>query len=237
MKLPAALEKQAARFDALSLRERALTGAALLAAICMIWTIAVLDPISARRNALLEEQTSLDEQIATSASDAESDPLTRTLAKEKELQGAIAAVNHELASKSAGVIPPERMVQVIQDVLSRQRGLRLVSLQNKAVTSLASTAAIARPSDKDKSAVVAADESTGANDTAVPRDMSGPFVHPVEIVVEGSYLDVLAYLQALESLDWRFYWKLLELETQRYPINRVRIELTTLSMDQDWIGV
>jgi MSHA biogenesis protein MshJ len=62
-------------------------------------------------------------------------------------------------------------------------------------------------------------------------------MHPVEIVVEGAYLDVLEYLRALESLEWRFYWKVLELKTTRYPINRVRIELSTLSMDKEWIGV
>ena len=51
------------------------------------------------------------------------------------------------------------------------------------------------------------------------------------------YLDVLAYLHALESLEWRFYWRLLELESTAYPRNRVRIELSTLSLDKDWIGV
>jgi MSHA biogenesis protein MshJ len=66
---------------------------------------------------------------------------------------------------------------------------------------------------------------------------SGPYVHPVELVVEGNYLDVLAYLHALENLPWRFYWKILELQTTHYPTNRVRIELSTLSMDKDWIGV
>jgi MSHA biogenesis protein MshJ len=48
---------------------------------------------------------------------------------------------------------------------------------------------------------------------------------------------VLAYLHALESLEWRFYWRLLELESTAYPRNRVRIELSTLSLDRDWIGV
>ncbi len=69
------------------------------------------------------------------------------------------------------------------------------------------------------------------------RTSGGPYVHPVEIVVEGTYLDVLAYLHALESLEWRFYWRLLELESTAYPRNRVRIELSTLSLDRDWIGV
>ena len=103
------------------------------------------------------------------------------------------------------------MVQVVHDVLSRQHGVTLVSLHNSPVTTLVPPAA----------------GTTSA----------GPYVHPVEIVVEGSYLDVLAYLHALENLEWRFYWRLLELESTTYPRNRVRIELSTLSLDKDWIGV
>ena len=103
------------------------------------------------------------------------------------------------------------MVQVIQDVLSRQHGVTLISLHNEPVTTLVPTPAGQNP--------------------------AGPFVHPIEIVVEGTYLDVLAYLHALENLEWRFYWRLLELESTAFPRNRVRIELSTLSLDKDWIRV
>ncbi|HTE39516.1 MAG TPA: hypothetical protein VK629_01730, partial [Steroidobacteraceae bacterium] len=67
--------------------------------------------------------------------------------------------------------------------------------------------------------------------------MQGPFIHPLEIVVEGNYLDVLRYLQSVESLPWRFYWQALELKQTEYPTNRVRIRLNTLSMDKEWLGV
>ena len=56
-------------------------------------------------------------------------------------------------------------------------------------------------------------------------------------MIKGSYLDVLQYLQALETLPWHFYWKVLELNSGTYPLNRVRIELSTLSMDKEWLGV
>ena len=48
---------------------------------------------------------------------------------------------------------------------------------------------------------------------------------------------MLNYLQALEALPWRFRWKTLDLTTKQYPVNRVRIELSTLSMDKTWLGV
>ena len=123
------------------------------------------------------------------------------------------------------------MVQVIHDVLSHQRGVTLISLQNKPVTSLIKpprlpTTPPTRPMRE--LADGAAEPTTVA---------SGPYVHPVELIVEGQYLDVLQYLRALEALPWRFNWKVLELKTTTYPLNRVRIEMSTLSMDKDWIGV
>lgn len=231
MKLPAAVENATARFDRMTLRERALMAVAALAVVIMGWTVSLWDPIAARHDSLLNELTSLQEQMTNGAqamTDAAlADPANAALATEAQLRKQLAEINARLASKSGGLIPPERMVQLIQDVLARQRGVTLISLHNKPVTTLTPPAAQAE-------AFVATAQSEQA---ALEAANTGPFVHPVELVVEGRYLDILAYLHALEALEWRFYWKLLELETLRYPTNRVRIELNTLSMDKDWIGV
>src|SRR5258705_398727 len=71
------------------------------------------------------------------------------------------------------------------------------------------------------------DESKKAagKDEPPPIAKSGPYVHSLELIVEGNYLDVLRYLQTVEGLPWRFYWQVLELKTTEYPTNRVRIRL------------
>ena len=216
MKLPVALAKTLARFDALSMRERALVAGASLIGIVLLWVALVFDPMSVKQRALSAELTTLQQSIQLTTlsiqETADADPTLIAQREETKLKTQLADINAQLATKSAGLIPPERMVQVIHDVLSRQHGVRLVSLHNSPVTTLV-------PS------------------TAEGVQSGGPYVHPVEIVVEGTYLDVLAYLHALESLEWRFYWRLLELESTAYPRNRVRIELSTLSLDRDWIGV
>jgi MSHA biogenesis protein MshJ len=242
MNLPPALEQLTARFDAMSLRERVLIALALLAAIVMLWTVAVFDALAGKQRALDVEKTSLEEQISAAKLGIETansnDPTTLALAKEKQLQAALDEINLQLASKSAGLIPPERMVKVIHDVLSRQHGVVLVSLHNKPMTSLVQSLPPApQPQTADEAGSEQAEPEMQAQTQESAPVESGPFVHPVEIVVEGSYLDVLAYLKALESLEWHFYWKVLDLETKRYPLNRVRIELSTLSMDKNWIGV
>ncbi len=232
MRLPAAIEKGIARFDRMTFRERALIAVAALTVVIMGWTLASFDPIVARRASMYGELNMMEQQMASSvqamADAAMANPSSAALAKEAQLRQQLAQINAKLASKSGGLIPPERMVQVIQDVLAGQRGVTLISLHNKPVTTL--TPPDAKVSETFVPTAASAQAATAAANT-------GPFVHPVELVIEGRYLDILAYLHALEALEWRFYWKLLELETTRYPTNRVRIELNTLSMDKDWIGV
>jgi MSHA biogenesis protein MshJ len=221
MKLPAGLESAMSRFDRMSLRERALVAFAVLAIVVMLWTVTLWDPIAERQQALIGELEGLQQTMVSTAetldASTQNDPATLALKKEELLRKELADINSKLASQSAGLIAPEHMVQVIQDVLARQRGVTLISLHNKPLTTLTKPKA-ATPEAADAAA-------------------SGPYMHPVELVIEAPYLDILAYLHALEALEWRFYWKLLELETVRHPTNRVRIEINTLSMDKDWIGL
>jgi MSHA biogenesis protein MshJ len=228
MKLPAGVEKYAAKLDAMSVRERVLMGAAIAVAIGMIWTIAIFDPISAKQRSMLSEigsiQDAMNSTLETMESAAATDPVGLAVRKENELKSRLAEINAELNSQSAGLIPPERMVQVIHDVLSKQRGVKLISLHNKPVTSLV------QPLNTSSRAA----QPEGASETSLG---AGPYMHPVELVIEGRYLDVMNYLRELEQLPWHFYWKHLELESKEYPLNRVRIELGTLSMDKEWIGV
>jgi len=64
----------------------------------------------------------------------------------------------------------------------------------------------------------------------------GPFLHPVEIVVDGNYVDVVAYLRALEALPWRIHWQQLELRSEDSG-NRVRIIIGALSLSRYWMSV
>lgn len=213
---------------------------------------------------LTELQESVSRVSRTTEAVANSDPTTVALRRLQEREKALDAINAKLAAESAGLIPPAQMVQVIHDVLKHQRGLRLVSLRNLPMSSLvpetkkaagslggegnASAGAAASADvesvagDAETASAPADSAQPGANSdpgstAAVAAPESGPYLHPVEIVVEGRYLDIVAYLRALESLQWHFYWRVLELETKAYPLNRVRIELSTVSLDKEWIGV
>jgi MSHA biogenesis protein MshJ len=214
MKLPAQMTVLAGRFDRLSARERLFVLIAAIAVLVGAFKMLLLGPLDVRAAALSQQLAGLQSGIDETSKAAASDATTAAYAQESDLKARLASVNAALESHAAGMIPPQRMADVIHDVLSRQQGVKLVSLRN--------LEAIKLPLD-------AAGES--ATNTA------RPYEHTVEIVLEGRYLDVLAYLHALEALPWRFYWRRLELTTTRYPVNRVRVELGTVSMDSDWIDL
>jgi MSHA biogenesis protein MshJ len=186
--------------------------AAALGVLFVLWNITLMDPLDRRRNALQQELAMMQDAMTATAEAAEAaqatDPLSVAFSKKQSLQKQLSEVNAQLAKQSAGLIEPQHMADVIHEVLSRQHGVTLVSLKNLPPQSLA----------KDAS-------------------QAGPYIHPVELIVEGNYLDVLAYVHALEALPYRFFWRVLELKTTEYPVNRVRIELGTLSMDREWIGI
>ena len=62
------------------------------------------------------------------------------------------------------------------------------------------------------------------------------FRHRVRMELSGDYLAVLRYLGALEQLPWRFQWDSLAVETDAYPVTRVVMYLSTLSLGEFWIG-
>jgi len=56
------------------------------------------------------------------------------------------------------------------------------------------------------------------------------------LIVRGGYLNVLSYLQDLESHPWGFQWRRFEFTTTADG-PQYRIEFTTLSMQSNWLGV
>ena len=233
MKTPAGVDAMMARFDRMSLRERLLVFAALLVGVLVLWQTLCMEQLGRREQGLSLELKDLQDDVSrlsrVTEAVASTDPTTAAMKRLQERDRALDAINAKLAAESAGLIPPAQMVQVIHEVLQHQQGLTLVSLRNLPVRSLVPQT----PSEPAGSA-----PSSARADLAPPAVVNaGPYLHPVELIVEGRYLDIVAYLHALEGLQWHFYWRVLELETRQYPLNRVRIELSTVSLDKEWIGV
>ncbi len=218
------------RLDALSLRERGLIFAAGVTLAYIAWQSLFMDGLN-KRAQLAEQQLSEARQhlaaLAEADASASADPLNAAAARNAALRTHLAALDAELRAAASGYVAPEKMVDMLREILSGQQGLKLVSLANLPVKSLAQA-----------NTPVAASAGAGAPAAEVVLDDKdpGPFLHPVEIVVEGNYGDLVAYLRALEALPWRIHWQQLELKAGDSG-SRVRIVIGALSLSRYWMSV
>lgn len=215
------------RVDQLSLRERALIFGAGVALIYVAWQALLMDPATVRARAAeqrlveIRRRGQLTDEVGLAAAQ---DPAVAAASRNRALAQRLREVDAELSSAAQGYVAPERMTQLLRGLLAGQQGLRLVSLRNLPAESLSRPAAgAAEPAG-----------TAGAPPAATDR---GPFLHPVEVVVEGDYLSIVNYLHELERLPWRIHWQRLELLAGEYPSNRVRIVIGALSLSHDWMAV
>jgi len=204
-----------AKADNLTVRERALVFVTILAVGGTLWHVLLMQPL------LREADRARAEIVATRARIhaanqsledqvlqlAQADVSDRT--RLAQVQGRIDEIDAALSEYSGKLIDPAEMAYVLESVLKSQSGLRLKHIRNLEAEPLTA--------DGDTHQVIL-------------------YRHGLEIEVEGSFFDCLAYLQEIEGLPWRLYWQYLDLAVEEYPLNRVRIEVSTLSLDEEWIG-
>lgn len=216
------------RYAALSRREQLLIAVAALAAAFFLLLAAWVDPAARSAAALRvrlagqeQELAALQAQIAgLKAQLTDPDAANRrTLA---ELQGRLAGVDSEIGNLDDKLVPPQKMGKVLQMVLSRHRGLALVSLR-----SLAPEPLLTPPEDKkgstEKSAMAARQENI--------------WRHGLEIRVAGSYADLLAYVAELERAPQRLLWGGMALKVTAWPKSELTLTVYTLSRERDWLAV
>jgi MSHA biogenesis protein MshJ len=211
------------RLDALSERERVLIFLAGLAVVLTVAYIAAIEPALKQRRVLSARM--LDQQAQLIAADAQKQALARTLAQDPDApvreqiagkQRELSELDTQLAGLQRTLIGPDRMAVVLEQLIGPERGVRLVSLRNLPAAPLLDKGDAAAPADK------AAEQHV--------------YKHGVEVVVEGSYASLLAYVARLEHQPWQVYWGKTVLSAD-YPKVVVALTLYTLSLDRAWLVV
>ncbi len=209
------------RFDALAVRERGMIFAAAVTVVYFSWQSLLMAPLQARGRQAEQRLTEAREQMAAidqAGAAATDDPLVIAARRNLALKGKLGELDAELQTVAQGYVAPERVADLLREILTRQQGLTLVSLANLPVESLSQA-------------------QSAKDDLPIASDDRGPFLHPVEMVVEGDYASIVAYLRSLEALPWRVHWQQLDLTVGSYPISRVRIVIGALSLSREWMKV
>lgn len=225
------------RFEALQTRERLLI---IMVAVVLIWAVAQLLYFSAaekREKALRSTSTELRQQImvleanevALRAQLAE-DGVAALHARRDELKRQRAALDAELQQQGLKLLDPVRMREVLHDLLQGS-GLRLMSLTRMPVELAYTTETEETATTAEKAPAAAkVPSSTAKRGVTLYR-------HAVQIELEGSYADMVSYLERLEQSGWHLMWQSLDIETREYPTARMRLTVYTLGLDKEWMGV
>lgn len=234
-------------FDALAPREKIIVALVCLALVVMLVQLLALDPLLSERDRMQKalQQSSQDInalqlEVQTLNQAIVAGPKRQKQKQVEALQGEVERLDQQIAKTTNAMIPARLMTDVLRDVLTLRRDLRLVSLQNLQPQPLLS--------DDDVKATGTA--TTGVTNTASPNPpvattdpnaaLSGEvglYRHGVTLVFEGDYMATLQFLQALEQKPWRFFWQQLQYDVEKYPTARVTLTLYTLSPERAWLGV
>jgi len=219
------------KIDDMSLRERAIIFAAAAFVLVALINSLLLDPLLAKQKALsaqvVQQQEKMHELQATMESltqarrDDEQSPLrVRSAQLKKQLQ----EQNNYLQTRRDRLVAPDKMANLLEQVLNKNGKLQLVTLDTLPVGLL-----IEKPKAENSAEPTVAGKAN--------NDQKQVFKHGVQITVRGSYLDLLQYLTALEKLPTQMFWGEVSLSVDHYPDSVLTLTLYTLSLDKTWLTV
>ena len=116
----------------------------------------------------------------------------------------------QLEEKTINLVKPELMANVLREIIQKSNGLELVSLSKQPTESLFET-----------------NESV---------EQIQVFRHPFELVLKGGYQETMIFIQQLENMPQKVNFESFEFSVDNYPASKVTLLLSTLSLNQEWIG-
>lgn len=213
----ALLKQYAERIDNATLRERVMLFLAAALVLVYVGYAVLVKPLRDSQRRLSTEITHNERELRTIQSEVQrlarardGDPDTRNRERAAALRAEIAMLDGRISEEQRRFTTPQRMRDVLEEMLEREKRLRLIDLKTLPVTDLAAT--------------------QGQAGRRV-------FRHGIELTLAGSYLDLYAYLSALEGSSTQLYWGRAEMSVNQYPVATLKIMVYTLSLDQAWLVV
>jgi len=222
------------RWQAFAPREQWLAYGVGIVLIGLLYTQLLADPLTRR----LDQQKS-----AHSSVEARSQKNTVALAKLAAALAAdpnlsynnalsLAAASHaqlleQIDQHTRELVSPKQMRAVLTDLLHAQPGLQLVSLENF------SEAVQLPPPPVAKGA-----QASPAAPAAVPVSGVSLYRHGMRLKLEGSYFDLLRYLQTIQDTAWKLNWESLHYQVGKAGPGKAQIslQLYTLSRHAESLG-
>ena len=228
-------ESADAAFVARPFREKLMIAAMAIGLVFFAIDLIAIQPITDDRNRIeigadrTRETQSMKEAQLAALSSGEMSAEERRIFDETELvRTQISEIDRRMASEIEGLVPPQAIVAVLEELLEKTPGLRLVRRESEPPYQIGSKAS--------------ADEMNGststASDTSQPGDeIEKLYRHGVRIQIEGDFHSTLEYLQRVKSSEWHLMWDALDYRVESHPTAIITIDFHTISQSEEWIGV
>ena len=208
------------KVDGMSPRQRGLIFAVAASIVIALVSSLLIEPQLAKQTALSRktaqqqsEIKSIQTQLQAMTEARKTDPDAANRAKLESLRLQLVQIKASLQVRQQHLIPPDKIAGLLEEILSRNRQLQLISLRSLPPSS------------------VTGEEEQAA---AVEKEF---FKHGIEMTIRGSYFDLLDYMVQLEKLPWRMFWGKASLVVETYPVSRMTLTLYTLSLDKAWLVI
>tara|TARA_R110002072_G_scaffold100107_2_gene220332 strand:- start:2286 stop:2999 length:714 start_codon:yes stop_codon:yes gene_type:complete len=233
------LNKLAEKINALSIRERGIIFIGVLVVLFTIYDYFLFTPLEKEQKKFVvslneknAERLMLVKQLQELISTGNQDPNAENIAKLKKLRSHLIEVQADLESSTNSLVTPKDMPKILETVLHKIDGLTLVNLKSLGVTPI-----VAKDETETNTESVLENASNDDEQVLTVNNIDNAYKHGLRIEIIGNYLTTLSYLKSLEELEWRFFWDNFKLTVNEYPDANIKIEIFTLSLNQEWIGV
>ena len=209
-------------YSALSVRERAMVFAAVLVGLLLLglqlFVTPLFDEDKKVKQQLLDQKLILGDlaaQYQNLSTVLADDPNDKLREKQRELEQGLSDLENKLKQKIATLLSPKQTQELLRHILTDYKGLTLVEAKNLPAKEIQ---------------IQAKESDAAADDTQVKL-----YEHGFEMRLKGSYFETIKYLSRLEGLSG-FYWRSLSYEVTEYPSAEIVLGISTLSIDEAWIG-
>jgi MSHA biogenesis protein MshJ len=213
-------------FAGLNPRERVLVAVLAIMVVALALYSLAIDPalrgsrrvaaqIELQRKALQSIQSDTAKLVASNT-----DPDAPVRERIAQANQRIQLVEEALRASRQGLVLPENMPQLLESLLHRSRGLKVISFRT-----LPTAALMDRPRTPEG-------PSAGGLPAAVDAVV---YKHGFELALEGSYSGLLSYLEQMERLPTHMFWTKAVLDSTAHPRLLLTISVFTLSMERTWL--
>ena len=195
-------------FEQLSQRERLLIALSSLAIIGWLSWL----PVESFQKQISQQKLALKKlQTENKSSQQMIDSYKLALAEDpnQEIQQQLAALNQQqqaiesqLQAKVVDMVPAEQMPVLLEQILQKTQGNKLLALESIAPSALLSTDV---------------------------EDAPNLYRHGIRLKLSASYFDFLDFVKAVDAMPKKLYWQRLNYQVKAYPNAEIELELYSLS--------